>query len=101
MGRSAEAYQADLLDVIGRFRWDLGAPHLPFVVGELGRFLVAQKPKAAAINDALRTLPKHAAHVRVVTSAGLGHRDGTHFTTSGARILGARYAAAMLAMQGW
>lgn len=82
---------------IGQLRTDLGAPDVPVVVGEIGRFC----PDEGPINAAIRQLPRRVAHCGLVASDGLPGRpeepEVLHFESPGYRELGRRYAQAWLA----
>ena len=81
---------------IARLRADLGAPEVPVVVGEIGRFA----PNEGPINAAIRSLPARVPHCAVVSSEGLPGRpeepEVLHFESPGFRELGRRYAKAWL-----
>ncbi len=97
LGRDAEAYREQLLDLIERVRALVGQPRLPWVVGTLGDFIVADVAEAPGMNSLLASLPRDVEHLSVVRSAGLKDKgDGIHFDASGARALGQRFALAML-----
>lgn len=79
--------------LIDRLRADLGAPDVPVIVGETGRFRKA----GAQINAVLATLPGQIPHCAFVSAEGLTDGgDGTHFNRASAQELGRRYAAAWL-----
>lgn len=81
--------------MITQLRADLGAPDVPVIVGETGRF----HTDAEEINSVLATLPSHVAHCAFVSSEGLTDRgDGLHFDTASQHELGRRYAAAWLVL---
>ena len=90
---NAPAYGEKLTELVQRFRKDLNAPHVPFVVGTLGDFVVNRNPNAKVVNDALQQAPQHNADLYCVVSSGLTDKgDSTHFDTPSARTLGRRYA---------
>jgi hypothetical protein len=97
----APQYEARLRALVRRFRADLGAPDVPFVVGQLGRF--PERPWDAwhdRVNAAHEALPQHEPRVAFVSAAGLGHRGDTlHFSAAAARELGRRYADAWLRLR--
>lgn len=89
-------YTQKLITLIGRFRKELSARKVPFVVGTLGDFFVNRIPEAKDINEQLRLLPKKVKRTACVEATGLTDTgDKTHFDTSSARELGRRYAEAM------
>ncbi|MFN8349500.1 MAG: sialate O-acetylesterase [Spirosomataceae bacterium] len=91
-----QSYTQKLETLIGRFRKELSARNVPFVVGTLGDFFVVNNPDAKNINEQLRQLPKKVKRTACVEATGLTDKgDKTHFDTSSARELGRRYAEAM------
>jgi hypothetical protein len=94
-------YARNLTELVARLRQDLGAPDVPFVSGELGQFSEHNRAATAAMNDILNGLAQTTTHYACVSAGGLMDRgDHVHFDTTSARILGGRYAAAMLRLQG-
>ncbi len=92
----APGYEAKLHDLIARFRAELGAPDLPFIVGQLGQFPDAPWDDARRTVDAAhRALPGKVRRTAFVSSDGLTHGgDKVHFDSPSLRELGRRYAAA-------
>lgn len=89
------SYIQKLESLIGRFRKELSARNVPFVVGTLGDFFAANNPEAKNINDQLRNLPKKVKRTACAEATGLTDKgDKTHFDTPSARELGRRYAEA-------
>lgn len=92
----APAYEAKLHNLIARFRHELSAPEIPFVVGQLGKF--ADKPWSeftAKVDQAHRELPRQVPHTAFVSSEGLKDKDDTvHFDADSYREFGRRYAEA-------
>lgn len=87
------AYGPKLADLVQRFRTDLNAPAVPFVVGTLGDFIVSRNPDAGVINQTLQNVTKNIPDSYCVLATGLKHKgDSTHFDTPSARMLGQRYA---------
>jgi hypothetical protein len=87
------SYTQKLETLIGRFRQELSAPNVPFVVGTLGDFFVANNPEAKNINEQLRALPKKVKRTACAEASGLTDKgDKTHFDTASAGELGRRYA---------
>ena len=95
----AAHYQQKLEELIRRFRDDLGAPDVPFLIGQLGRFppnpwdeykeLVDQAQQAIASAD-----PRSA----FIPSTDLTARDRNHFDADSYVEFGRRYAKAYLAL---
>lgn len=100
----AEAYGADLAEVVAGFRKALGMPNLPFVAGELGeyRYTHGGEPSFAPIvNEQIKELPKKVPFTAVVSSKGLKDKgDGRHFDSPSLREFGKRYSEAFLALAG-
>ena len=92
----APAYEAKLHALIARFRDTLGAPDVPFIVGQLGRFEgVAWDDARRTVDAAHRALPDKVRRTAFVSSDGLVHGgDQVHFDTASLRELGRRYAIA-------
>jgi hypothetical protein len=86
----AKAYSNRLRDAIDGLRSELGA--LPFVAGELGRFV--KYPYRKTVVAATRKLMEQLAPTTgFVASDGLSQiGDGLHFDTASLRVLGVRYA---------
>ncbi len=105
---NAETYAARLVPAVERLRRDLGAEGVPFVAGELPRFLSRYVEKNghhchwplvnAQIGEAVSRIPNAA----LVSSAELDDckSDLIHFETPSLRKFGERYADAMLKLQG-
>lgn len=94
----APRYPEKLKSVVERFRTELAAPEVPFLVGQLGEF--PSKPWdefRRAVDAAHRDLPQRVPHAAYVSAAGLPDKgDGLHFNRDGAQGLGRRYAEAYL-----
>ena len=91
--------------MIQDLRTDLGAPNLPFVVGQIGEFLYDRgpdhSPYARVVNAALAELPRKVPAAGCAPSRGLTHKgDQLHFDAASQRELGRRYAAEILRLQG-
>lgn len=90
------SYTQKLETLIKRFRKELSARKVAFVVGTLGDFFVNRIPEAKNINEQLRQLPKKVKRTACVEAMGLAEKgDKTHFDAPAARELGRRYAQAM------
>ena len=98
----AEVYEQKLHELIERFRRDLDAPNVPFIVGQMGQF--QERPwsdQRKQVDEAHRSLPTKVDNTAYVSSEGLGHKgDEVHFSAEAYRELGRRYAAAYLDVQG-
>lgn len=94
----AEVYEEKLHELVQRFRRDLDAPNVPFIVGQLGQF--EERPwsdQRKRVDQAHRSLPTKVDHTAFVSSEGLGHKgDEVHFSAEACRELGRRYAEAYL-----
>lgn len=97
----ARSYGERLSQAIAGFRKDLGAPHAPFVAGELGHFLRRTSPEGKpsfwpVVNEQISALPKQVPQTAVVSAEGLKHKgDGVHFDSASLREFGRRYAQAL------
>lgn len=89
----ADVYEDKLVELVNRFRKELNAPDVPFVVGTLGDFVVNRNPNAKTVNDALQRATRRIPRSYCVLSSGLTDKgDSTHFDTRSAQTLGQRYA---------
>ncbi len=98
---AAALYEGRLRALIERFRSDLGAPELPFIIGQLGKFEKGPWSAAKArVDSAQRAVAAQMQNVAFVSSEGLADRgDTTHFDSRSAREIGRRYAKAYLALR--
>lgn len=102
-------YKIKLADLIKRVRKLGGSSSIPFVAGEFGRFKIKSnkqqypslKPAPAeVVMQSTKEIVKNDKNAAFVKTNGLKHKgDYTHFNTKSYRILGARYAKAMLKLQ--
>ncbi|WP_207425745.1 sialate O-acetylesterase [Pedobacter sp. SYSU D00535] len=91
--RAAATYVNKLSTLVRRIRKESGNKHLPFVVGELGRY----RDKYQLINRELQKVPAAIRFTALVTSENLTHKgDSTHFDSPSAEAYGQRFAAGML-----
>ena len=92
----AEIYEEKLHALIERFRKDLNAPDVPFIVGQLGSF--PERPwddSRKMVDAALRKLPEMVKRTAFVSSEGLtAGSDQLHFDAESLREFGRRYAKA-------
>lgn len=99
--KKSVVYEQQLHDLIARFRKDLDAPDVPFIVGQLGQF--EERPWNDArqrVDAAHRALPEKVPHTAFVSSDNLKHKgDEIHFDAESYREFGRRYAKAYRAMK--
>lgn len=105
---TATNYAVRLTSAVAALRRDLNAPEVPFIAGELGRYLqdfrLADSDKVPRLarnwlllNRQLEQAVSEISHSALVSSEGLSSKpDGVHFDTPSLRILGVRYAQALL-----
>lgn len=93
-------YGSDLEKLIQRFRTELDAPDLPFIIGQLGRFPAKPWDKdREAVDAAQQAVAKHlknVAFVRIENPVSIG--DNLHFDTPTLRRFAEGYAKAYLDM---
>lgn len=100
---TATTYAARLKTIVAALRTDLAAPLVPFVAGELGRYLDELQTDGRPtlgywriVNAQLAEAAVGIPRMRLVRSNGLVHKgDYLHFDTPSVRTLGLRYAAAI------
>jgi hypothetical protein len=98
--RKDAAYPAKLTELVARMREDLQAPQVPFIAGELRSFRPDADEATVAFNQGLHGLAERIPRFAVVSADGLADKgDKLHFDSASARILGGRYAEAMLRLQ--
>jgi hypothetical protein len=98
----ATAYELALSTLIERFRRELDAPNVPFIIGQLGRFtgVGAWDDLARQIDAAQRSVAARVPAAAFVSAEGLtSNADDIHFDARSLRELGKRYAAALLALK--
>lgn len=93
---AARAYGENLAMVAAAFRESLGAPDIPFVVGELGPFVHPDDPVRSAnaelINEGIHSITKRLDQTTVVSAEGLTDRgDQLHFDAPSQKEFGRRY----------
>lgn len=93
----ARSYASRLEGMIRDLRADLGVGDIPFIAGELGRFLITHPrtdtPLASVINEQLASLTNRVANFHVVSSENLTVLpDNIHFDSASLREFGVRYA---------
>ncbi len=90
-----EYYKKAFFSFIYALRNELGKPHLPLVIGELGenispKYGLGSAPKS--FNILLSEIANELPNTALASSKGIPLReDGIHFSARGARIMGERY----------
>jgi hypothetical protein len=94
----APAYATKLHALIARFRAELRAPNISFIVGQLGRFAGAPWNEfKTEVDRAHRELPAKIPRTGFVRAEGLTDKgDKTHFDSESCREFGRRYAEVYL-----
>ncbi len=89
-------YEENLHHLINRFRKEFDAPHVPFIVGQMGQFEgIPWNESKKKVDQIHQRLPKQIPHAAFVTSEGLTHKgDKVHFSADSYREFGKRYAKA-------
>lgn len=96
---SRKQYAGKLTELITRLRKDLDAAQVPFVAGELAELDDATRERTQRFNELLHSLESTVAGYTCVSAQGLADKgDKLHLDSKSARILGQRYAAAMLGL---
>ncbi|WP_165876127.1 sialate O-acetylesterase [Mariniflexile fucanivorans] len=85
-------YMGQLTDLIEALRTDLNMPNIPFVAGQLS----TDKPQRNNFNQMILELPAKVENTGVVTTENTSTIDSTHFDSASQRLLGKRYAEAMI-----
>ncbi len=95
---AASKYEQRQTQLIARFRKDLAAPELPFIIGQLGQFPKRPWNDARKLVDAAhQEVAKEDSHAGFVSSDELTAKsDNTHFDTPSLKEFGRRYAEAYL-----
>ena len=103
--KNAKLYEERLTALIARFRQELNAPDLPFIIGQLGKFegearTAAWNADKIEVDRAQQAVAAKVPHVYFVSAEGLGSRgDRLHFSTASQKIFAARYVEAYLKSQ--
>lgn len=96
----APLYKEKLRSLIQRFRIELNAEEIPFIIGQLGQF--PDKPWSEArklVNDSHIEIANSSDKVSLVFSEGLTCKnDNTHFNAESMKEYGKRYAEAYMKM---
>ncbi len=93
-----EEYEKNLKDLIKRFREDINAPNVPFIIGQMGQFQGEPfTPSEERVNAAHLSIAKGSKLNGFVLSDGLTfNSDSIHFDAASLRELGRRYAEVYL-----
>lgn len=86
-----EHYLEKLTELVIRLRRDLGLSELPFVAGQIAGL--------NAINEQIAKLPERLPYTGFVSSQGLTLFEDDHFDSASVKLMGKRYAEAMLKIQ--
>jgi chondroitin AC lyase len=89
---SHQAYMDKLLKLIQGLRFDFDIPDLPFIAGQISN----DKPHREEFNTMILDLPSRMENTAVVTTENIATTDSTHFNSESQRLLGKRYAVAMI-----
>ena len=94
----AEEYEKNLKDLIKRFRKDINAPNVPFIIGQMGQFPgKLLTPSEKLVNEAHLSIAKESKLNGFVSSDGLTfNSDSIHFDARSQREFGHRYAEVYL-----
>lgn len=86
-------YETKLRDLIQRFRHDLNAENIPFILGEVSNFKQAENKDMMVVNAAIRNVAATTLYSGFVETSGFQHRgDSVHYDSRSAREIGVRYA---------
>lgn len=98
--RLSGSYEGKLRELIQRFRSELNAPGVPFILGEIGDFKPGENKEIPVINAVIRSVAGSTKNAAFAENKGLTHKgDFLHFDAASARELGKRYAAAFLSVR--
>lgn len=94
----AEIYEQKLRELITRFRKELNANDVPFIIGQLGMFEESPWTESKKqVDQAHQEIAKSDDFVLFVSADGLTHKgDKVHFNAQSYREFGKRYAKAFL-----
>ena len=97
--KTARSYKDRWTVMIMALRKELGAGDVPVVVGQLGEFLIPDRPATVIVNEQLATIPLSVPVTAFASAARLGHQgDKIHFDSPAYRELGRRYGLAFLGL---
>jgi len=86
--KNPDGYLEKLAKLVADLRADLGVKDLPFVAGQVNN--------VPAINDQIAKLPETVTNTGFASSEGLKAMDRWHFDAKSMKLLGKRYAEAMI-----
>lgn len=90
--QDAAAHFDRTVQVLTAIRRELGAEHLPLLVGELAEFTRPLLPQLDKINEGIRRMPEALPRCALVRTEGLtSNRDGVHIDAASLRTFGLRY----------
>ena len=100
--QKSAVYKEKLLELVARFRADLDAPDVPFIIGQLGQFEGKPwSPGRQRVNQAHIEVAQEILNGGFVSSDGLTDKgDLTHFSTKSLIEFGRRYAEVYLQVAG-
>lgn len=96
--KNPEGYMDKLSQLVSDLRQDLGVPNLPFVAGQIYTHPEI-KPHTKQINDMLAGIADEIPFTAYVSSDGLTVYDSSHFDTPSMKLLGKRYAEAIVGIK--
>lgn len=100
---TVDAYRERFLLLIAQLRKDLGAEHVPVILGELPWQLtekVNTQGRERRLNAVLRELAEEVPHCAIASSEGLSMKpDGLHFDSEACREFGRRYFEKYLSLE--
>ncbi len=101
--RSAPKYEEALTELVARFRKELNAPNLPFIIAQLGKFESEGRTwnqYQIEVDRAQRAVAEKVPNVYFVSAEGLASKgDKLHFSTASQKALGQGMAEAYLRSQ--
>ena len=87
------SYENKLRELIQRFRTELSAAKIPFILGEIANFKGEENKDKEIVNAAIKKVADTTPYSGFVLTGGLQHRgDFLHFDAPSAREVGRRYA---------
>lgn len=92
---SRRDYLYGLISLVSHLRKDLRTPDLPFIAGQIYE-REEQSQETKQLNAQIAELPLHLPHTSFATSQGLTTLDDWHFDSASTKILGIRYANALI-----
>ncbi len=93
---SPDYYRRLLLELIARYRADLGDVDMPFIVGQLGTYAFSFIPTWIAVQEAQRRVAREDPQVALATAIDQPTWDTIHYTVEAYKTIGSRFALAAL-----